>query len=170
MTAYKIQRTLLRDKSDTIRSVAFSPDGKTCVLGSLDGGIELWNPHIGQFLRAFASQEGGGSALAFSQDGQLLATGTGRFLQLLNPLTGQSLRSFSSQSNVIKSLAFSPDGQALAIGGDKGIELWEPKTGNLLCTLTGHKETVWSVTFSSDGRGLLSGSQDKTIKLWRPVP
>ena len=35
-----------------------------------------------------------------------------------------------------------------------------------LATLTGHADTVWSVTMSPDGKTLISGSADKTIKLW----
>jgi len=31
---------------------------------------------------------------------------------------------------------------------------------------TGHTDTVWSVSFSPDGKQALSGSADKTIKLW----
>jgi len=163
-------RKLVSEQSEAIRSVAFSPDGYTCVIGSLDGSLELWNPNIGKFLAAFPSQSGGGTALTFSQDGQFLASSTGQFVTLRNPSTGQALRSFSTQSNSIKSIAFSPDGQVLAIGGNQGIELWESRTGNRLCTLAGHQGSIYSVGFSPDGSMMLSGSQDKTIKLWRPVP
>jgi serine/threonine protein kinase len=36
----------------------------------------------------------------------------------------------------------------------------------LLRTLTGHTSTVWSVAMSADGQTLVSGSGDKTIKVW----
>jgi CHAT domain/WD domain, G-beta repeat len=36
----------------------------------------------------------------------------------------------------------------------------------LLLTLTGHAHSVWSVAVSPDGQTLVSGSQDKTIKVW----
>lgn len=35
-------------------------------------------------------------------------------------------------------------------------------------TLLGHKQAVYVVKFSKDGQHVLSGSQDKTIKLWNP--
>ena len=34
-------------------------------------------------------------------------------------------------------------------------------------TLTGHTDAVWSVAVSPDGQTLVSGSEDKTIKLWQ---
>ncbi len=36
----------------------------------------------------------------------------------------------------------------------------------LALTLTGHSGPVWSVAISSDGQTIVSGSADKTIKLW----
>ncbi len=33
-------------------------------------------------------------------------------------------------------------------------------------TLSGHSDSVWSVALSSDGKTLVSGSEDKTIKIW----
>src|SRR5262249_17193798 len=35
-----------------------------------------------------------------------------------------------------------------------------------LRTLEGHTDQVWSVAFTPDGKGLLTGSKDKTMRLW----
>nr|WP_321162492.1 hypothetical protein [Nostoc sp. KVJ3] len=40
------------------------------------------------------------------------------------------------------------------------------RRGNLLQTLSGHSSWVYSVAFSPDGQTLVSGSANKTIKLW----
>ena len=35
-----------------------------------------------------------------------------------------------------------------------------------LCTLTGHSDSVHSVAYSPDGKHIVSGSYDKTVKIW----
>ena len=35
-----------------------------------------------------------------------------------------------------------------------------------LRTLAGHTDAVWSVAFSPDGKQIVSGSQDKTLRIW----
>ena len=51
--------------------------------------------------------------------------------------------------------------------------MWNLKTGKLIHTLKGHNDKVNSVAFlpsvSSNGVTLVSGSSDKTIKLWNPI-
>ena len=34
------------------------------------------------------------------------------------------------------------------------------------CTLTGHSRDVTSVAYSPDGKHIVSGSEDKTVKIW----
>ena len=34
------------------------------------------------------------------------------------------------------------------------------------CTLTGHSDYVESVAYSPDGKHIVSGSADKTVKIW----
>ena len=43
---------------------------------------------------------------------------------------------------------------------------WQPKAHLALKTLRGHLDAVTSVAFSADGRRILTGSHDKTAKVW----
>jgi WD40 repeat protein len=69
----------------------------------------------------------------------------------------------------------SPAIQALVAGGEKGPgRAWlfprfaslTPPSGPLQQILLGHTSPVTAVTFVGDGRRALSGSQDKTLRLW----
>ena len=67
----------------------------------------------------------------------------------------------------IQSVAFSPIDNSFVVsaGGHNTIKLWDLRK-NTVKTLRGHKDKVNSVAFSTDGRLLVSGSEDRTVKIW----
>ena len=51
------------------------------------------------------------------------------------------------------------------------LRRWPPKRSHnpkpaLLRTLEGHSDKVWSVSVTPDGRRAVSGSGDKTLRVW----
>ncbi|BAZ26657.1 protein kinase [Kalymmatonema gypsitolerans NIES-4073] len=153
--------------SNSILSVAISPDGKTIASNS-NNSIKLLSLVTGQEISTLSGHTDTVNFLSISSDGQILVSASeDRTIKIWNMATGQEIRTLEGHTNSVHTLAFSHNGRILADGSDDNtIKLWNLATGEEIRTLRGHSNWVRSVAFSPDGKILASGSFDKTIKLW----
>ncbi|NES20878.1 MAG: protein kinase, partial [Symploca sp. SIO3E6] len=75
----------LTGRSVSARIATFCPDGQTCIIGSLDGGLELWNPYTSTRLHTHFSRSGGITSIAFSPDRRTLASSSGKTIKIWEP-------------------------------------------------------------------------------------
>ncbi len=162
-----------------VNSVAISPDGQYIVSGSRDKTVKLWDVEDRVLLHTF---DGHGHTLsvnsvAISPDGQYIVSGSrDKTVKLWDVEDRVLLHTFDGHKSEVNSVAFSPDGQYIVSGSlDKTVKLWDVKNQVLLHTFNGHEEAIIfngheeaiiSVDFSPDGQYIVSGSLDKTVKLW----
>ncbi|MBW4621038.1 MAG: pentapeptide repeat-containing protein [Cyanosarcina radialis HA8281-LM2] len=116
----------------------------------------------------FAETLNGIWSVAFSPDGQLLATADINCeIRLWQIPDGKQLLTCKGHTSWVTGVVFSPDGQTLATSsGDRTLKLWDVKTGRCLRTFSGHAAWTSSIAFSPDGRTIASASVDGTVKLW----
>jgi WD40 repeat protein len=176
--------------TSTVSSLAFNEDGsrlasadnKKIVLWDVSAHARWGHPLTG--LNRGTTEIGGEVSLAFSPDGDVLASGDSDGAVVLwnvrsQRRIGRPLRTMDVGINTAQvRLSFSPDGRILAAGVDASCDtcgfepgkiiLWEVKSRQPIGEpLTGHIGGVNSVDFSPDGQRLTSGgTRDGTILVW----
>jgi WD40 repeat protein len=120
--------TTYHEGPEVVRSIAFSPDGKTLASGSVYGSVLLWDVKSGKraatFQRFNPYGRGGPNpaySVAFSPDGKILAAGTLLGIKLWDVESGQNVVALSDPPGTVWSVAFSPDGKTVATAGSKEI-------------------------------------------------
>ncbi|MGD1698558.1 AAA-like domain-containing protein [Dapis sp. BLCC M229] len=104
--------------------------------------------------------------VAFSPDGETLATASRDNTVKLWNRQGKLLQTLEGHEDRVFDVAFSPNGETLATASwDNTVKLWNQQ-GQFLQTLTGHEYWVYGVAFSPDGQMIASASDDQTVKLW----
>lgn len=126
-------------QSDSVNTVAFSPDNQTLVSGSDDTTIKIWHLSTGAVLNSFAGHSSPVGCIVISSDGQTLA-------------------SCSATPNLYR--------YGEHLNWDNTIQVWDLTTGQQIHRITGHSDTVTAVAISPDSQILASASWDNTIKVW----
>ena len=125
--------------SDSVWSVAFSPDGRQVASGSFDGTVKLWDVASGTLVHPLNAHSSGVTSVAFSPDGRQMLSGSwDQTINLWDVASGDLLRTFNGHTSRVTSVAFSPNGEQVLSGSNDGtVRLWNLETGKELISLTG---------------------------------
>ncbi|TFK27916.1 WD40 repeat-like protein, partial [Coprinopsis marcescibilis] len=161
----------LKGHTNVVTSVAFTPDCKNVVSGSMDNAIRIWDAATGQEVRKpLRGHKDWIWSVAVSLDGQRIVSGSDdRTVRIWDAQTGQEVAPSPLRGSIdIFSAAISPDGSRLiAASADGTIHVWDAETGeSTIPPLKGHQGWVRSVAISPDGNWIVSGSNDYTVRVW----
>jgi WD40 repeat protein len=145
-----------------VLSLDFSPDDSILAAELGNGDIQLLRLDLssgsqGQFGHS------GGSGSAWSQEGDLVESGSTNFFWPIEVSNAGVLHGHTGPAN---SIAFSPDGEFLASSSGTSVRVWRVADGIPVADLSAHQRAVNEIAYSPDGSLLASAGEDGFIQLW----
>src|SRR5262249_50430439 len=130
--------------ADRVRCVALSPDGRHALSGGCDMTLRLWDVDSGRQVQEFPKHHHWVLGAAFAPDGH----------HVLSASLDGTVRLWHMRGG-------------WEVGGPGRLgRLWGWLTRREVCHFDEHRQPVTCVAFLPDGRYALSGSMDRTLRLW----
>src|SRR5439155_24166022 len=98
-------------------------------------------------------------ALAFSPDGQWLASGGFGKTVLLDA-------QWEITNQTVTSLTFAPTGSVLAIADRDTIEVYDVSSLKKTAAWQAHKDIIYDLKFSQDAQKIVTAGGDRLVKVW----
>ena len=170
---------LIRCPNEEITCLTVTADGSHVVIWSTPSQEKrngrVWDVKTQTLTRLLPGPNGADYELAATPDASLVAT-AGR-LELWDITTGQMRFHVDNKGgHGVRAVAITPDGSRVVtgngfgppeeLGGEHYASVYETEKGNCLHVLTGHTGWVQAVAITADGRRVVTGSWDKTVRVW----
>lgn len=156
----------------SVTCLSYTPDGRTLLCGTGDrilhqrGSLLVIDTEPLR-LRSRMEVRAGVQHLAVGKNGNEAVIGCAGFWYFLSP-PDWMLGTPRSRGRTVSAVTISPDGGAVAVAD--GYNVYVPRLGgkDAFMLLRGHRGKVTTLAFTPDGQGLLSGSWDRTVRVWSP--
>jgi WD40 repeat protein len=147
-------------------SACFDPSNKKHLVTAFQKTVTMCDIDSGKPLNALAPADAEITCVAISKDGTRVAAGCrdGNVV-VWNAQAGQRLAECHGHDGSVSAVAFAPNGTSIATGGDDStVRIWDASSGDQIVKYA-HEGPVYALTCSSVG--VISGSADRTIRLWK---
>lgn len=179
----------LKGHTDAVQDVTFDHTGKLLASCSADMSIRLWDFTSYECVRTLQGHDHNVSSVCFMPSGDfILSASRDKTIKMWEVATGYCVKTYLGHREWVRRVRVSPDGALLAsCSNDQTIRVWVASTKECKAELRGHEHVVECIAWAPDvalphiadaceierkkggpqpGPFLISGSRDKTIKLW----
>ncbi|MBA3530458.1 MAG: protein kinase [Ardenticatenales bacterium] len=162
-----LKQSVIAPSSDpsTFIGAALNPSWKSLASTLLDRTTRLWEGD-GTTSIVLKGHTKSVSAIAWSSDGQSLATGSENGIVSLWESGGTRHALLTGHGKAITGLAWNPNGRFLASLSANQVRLWG-RDGTAIAVLDEHTREVTSLAWNPNARLLATASLDQTVRLWK---
>lgn len=161
-----------RAKISEVTGLDFSPNGERLASASYDTTARLWDVATGSEIGRLKAHKAEVMSVAFSADGNYLATGGNDNRVIIWATESQdAVRVFTGHRNMVYGLAFAeragePTAAPLLVTGsfDRTLRVWDTDSAVTLRLLQGHTAAVNGITVRDTK--LYSAGSDGTVRRW----
>ncbi len=155
-----------------VECVAFSEDGKKIATGGFKT-LKIWDVETATLGTNFESNTEEIKCIAINPVNEDIIASAGiNTITIFDKTKNKKIESDSNLAVIYYDIVFSSDGKYLVSGDDdidSYVKLWSVNDTSIVIEkyFLRHQDKVYSVDISADDNYIISGSADKTIKLWK---
>lgn len=147
--------------------MALARDGHTLAAPDQDAAIHVVDMNQARITATLHGHADAPVALAFSADGQWLASASlDRSIRVWNTASGDERHRFPASDPWIGGVEFSSDGTRLAVAVGRRIRLFDMDSGRELFRDRAHQGGLRCMAFAEGGRTLVTAGGDGVVQTW----
>ncbi|MFK7821444.1 MAG: protein kinase [Planctomycetaceae bacterium] len=157
------EQLAIHRSNSLLYGASFSPDGLR--VGSLSGGVTLWNSKTGEVVRKFGRWHG--DCICFSHSGErVVASQISDHGLSVWSTSGELLTNMTGHRAKVCSVMFSRDDERIISAAEDGtLRVWDANTGDELLSLDSSSGAIVGIAVPRDERFIALASRSGSIEL-----
>ncbi|EMD40648.1 hypothetical protein CERSUDRAFT_130746 [Gelatoporia subvermispora B] len=166
--------------TDDVLSVRYSPNGKLLAVALLDSTVKVFYQDSLKFFLSLYGHKLPVLSMDISGDSKLMVTcSADKNVKIWGLDFGDCHRSIFAHDESVMQVAFErndtrdisekPSHYFWTVGKDKMVKYWDGDKFENIQKLDGHHGEVWALAVSNHGKFVVTGSHDKSIRVWEKL-